>query len=189
MRLPASLLAAGLAALSFSAYAAVPARFVEYVRFTGANDGTKATYVQPVSTLAFTARNVTAYIDFRPSQTQPSADWSTTHYLRAAYIMGSLSDAPNKQSAVGLKNVGDQWYLAYFSGTTEGITIPITLGNRYRVGTSSNSTISTGFMQMRALPTAGALETFRFSSSTRHIAIPVTATESASTVRTWTFIQ
>ena len=145
-----SLLATCIAALSSSAYAAVPARFVEYVRFTGANDGTKATYVQPVSTTGFIARNVTAYIDFRPSQTQPSAAWSTTHYLRAAYIMGSLSDTANKQSAVGLKNVGDQWYLAYFAGTTEGITIPITLGNRYRVGTSPNSTISTGFMQMRA---------------------------------------
>ncbi len=147
-----SLLATCLVALLSSAYAAVPARFVEYVRFTGANDGTTATYVQPVSTLAFTARNITAYIDFRPSETQPTAAWSDAipRNLCAAYLMGTTSDTVNKQSAVGLKNSGGQWYLAYFSGTSSGVTIPVVLGNRYRVGTAPNSTIGSGYMQMRA---------------------------------------
>lgn len=146
-----SLLATCLVALLSSAYAAVPARFVEYVRFTGANDGTTASYAQPVSTQTFTNRSLTTYIDFRPSQTQPSATWSsaTPRNLCAAYIMGSMSDTVNKQSAVGLKNDGDQWYLAYFSGTADGVTIPVTLGNRYRVGTAPNSTIGSGYMQMR----------------------------------------
>ena len=145
-------LAAGIAALSLPLTAAVPARFVEYVRFAGVNDGATASYAQPVSTLIFTNRSLTTYIDFRPSQTQPSAAWSSAvpRNLCAAYIMGSMSDSYNTQSAVGLKNDGDQWYLAYFSGSADGVTIPVTLGNRYRVGTSPNSTIASGFTQMKA---------------------------------------